>query len=278
MTKNLLKQVMIKSEPKEVKKKNEFDISGLVDTINAGYLKDCEPKTQTKYSFAPSTLAYNHGECPRYWYFAFSGVLFEDNSNAFGVANRTNGVKSHERIEDAILKSGIAKIFKNTKKGKENEDTTEFQIKNENPPILGYGDAIINWNDKEVVLDVKTADEQSFEYRKRTGKPKKDHVIQLLIYMKILGHKHGILLYENKNTFELLPIVIEVNDYYREWTNSTFEWMLTVRAAWMKNTLPIKNYRSNSKICKGCPVQKACEEAGPGVVKIASLEGLSETM
>lgn len=278
MTKNLLKEVMIKSEPKNKNGTANFSIDGLVDTINAGYLVGCEPKIQTKYSFAPSTLAYNHGECPRYWYFAFSGAMFEDSSNAFGVANRTNGTKSHERIEEAILKSGIAKIFKNTKKGKENEDTTEFQIKNENPPILGYGDAIINWNGKEVVLDVKTADEKSFEYRKKTGKPKKDHVIQLLIYMKILGHQHGILLYENKNTYELLPIVIEATDYYREWTNNTFDWMLNVRASWMKNELPLKNYRTNSKICKACPVQKVCDEAGTGVVKIASLEELRETM
>jgi hypothetical protein len=54
--------------------------------------------------------------------------------------------------------------------------------------------------------------------------------------------------------------------------------MKVVRASWMKNELPIKNYRSNSKICKVCPVQKECDKIGAGVVKIASLEELRETM
>jgi hypothetical protein len=54
--------------------------------------------------------------------------------------------------------------------------------------------------------------------------------------------------------------------------------MRDVRKAWTDKTLPTKNYRSNSKICKTCPIQKACEDAGSGVVKLKSLEGLSEVM
>jgi len=83
MTKNLLKQVMVKGEPKPVKKESDFKLDGLVEKINSGYTIKNEPKHQIKKTFAPSTLAYNHGECPRYWYLAFSGVTFEDNSNAF---------------------------------------------------------------------------------------------------------------------------------------------------------------------------------------------------
>ena len=279
MTKNLLKQVMVKAEPKPKKKESDFKLDGLVEKINLGYTIKNEPKHQTKKTFAPSTLAYNHGECPRYWYLAFSGVTFEDNSNAFGVANRTNGTYGHKRIQDALINSGIAKIFQEEDKdtGKL-KDTTELKISNENPPIFGYGDGILNWNDEEVILEIKTVPNEGFEYRKNTGKAKKDHIFQTLIYMKILGYKRGIILYENKNNHELLPILIEVNDYYRDYINNAFEWMKTVRASWMKNELPIKNYRSNSKICKGCPIQKACEQAGAGVVKIASLEELRETM
>jgi len=54
--------------------------------------------------------------------------------------------------------------------------------------------------------------------------------------------------------------------------------MREVRQAWSKKTLPIKNYRSNSKICKTCPLKAACAEAGDGIIKIASLEELSEVM
>ena len=279
MTKNLLQQIMIKTEQKPKKKESDFNLTGLVEKIKSGYTVENLPKHQTKNTFAPSTLSYNHGECARYWYIAFSGAVFEDKSDAFGVANRTNGTYGHKRIQDALIKSGIVEIFQQEDKetGKV-KDTTELKIINENPPIYGYGDGIFNWNDEKVILEIKTVPNEGFEYRKNTGKAKKSHIFQILIYMKILGHKRGIILYENKNNHELLPILIEVDDYYREYINNAFDWMKVVRASWMKNELPIKNYRSNSKICKACPVQKECDKMGAGVVKIASLEELRETM
>jgi hypothetical protein len=109
-------------------------------------------------------------------------------------------------------------------------------------------------------------------------KPKTGHLIQLLIYMKILGKKRAVLIYENKNNHDLLVLPVEVNDYYRQWVDGAFEWMRTVRKAWESKTLPTKNYRSNSKICKTCPISNTCADAGVGSVKIASLEALRETM
>jgi len=109
-------------------------------------------------------------------------------------------------------------------------------------------------------------------------KPKTGHLIQLLIYMKILGKKKGVLIYENKNNHELLVLPVEVDDNYREWIDNAFQWMREVRKAWEDRTLPTKNYRSNSKICKTCPIQQACADAGEGVVKIKSMEKLVETL
>ena len=111
MTKNLLKQVMVKEAPKPKKKESEFKLDGLVTKINSGYTINNDPKHQIKKTFAPSTLSYNHGECPRYWYLAFSGAIYEDKSDAFGVANRTNGTYGHKRIQDALIKSGVVKVF-----------------------------------------------------------------------------------------------------------------------------------------------------------------------
>jgi CRISPR/Cas system-associated exonuclease Cas4 (RecB family) len=96
--------------------------------------------------------------------------------------------------------------------------------------------------------------------------------------LKVLKKQKGVLIYENKNNHELLLIPVEVNDHYIKWVDKTFEWMRTVRKAWMDRTLPEKNYRSNSKICKSCPIQKACAEAGKGDIKIKSLEPLNEAL
>jgi len=279
MSKSLLRELMTKSETKKDFKKKLFSLEGLTEKINSGYLVANKSEIKTKKTFAPSTLAYGYGECPRYWYFAFSGANFDENSDAFGIANRTNGTYSHDRIQDALINAGIVKIFENkNEKTQEIEKTTEFQVSNDSPPIYGWADGIINWNNEELLLEIKTANIEGFEYRKRTGKAKKGHVLQLLIYMKVLGYKRGVILYENKNNHELVAILVEVDDYYREYMNNIFDWMRKVRAGWMKNELPTKNYRSNSTICKTCPVKKTCDDAGAGVVKITSLEKLRETM
>ena len=96
--------------------------------------------------------------------------------------------------------------------------------------------------------------------------------------MKILKLSKGVLIYENKNNHVLLVLPVEVNSTYIQWVDYAFDWMRDVRTAWENKTLATKNYRSNSKICKTCPVKAACADAGVGSIKIKSLEELSEVM
>jgi len=277
MTKNLLKQIMLKPEDKP----QIINTQALIDKINSGYIANRGPKHTTKKTFAPSTLAWGYGECPRYWYLAFEGNIFESSDTPYGVANMTSGTMSHDRIQQAMLDSGVAVPYideEKTEKTGETVYTTEFKVTHSDPPIFGWGDAMLNWEDEEIIGEIKTMQQDAFEHYKIKGEPKKGHIVQLLIYMKILKKAKGVLIYENKNNHDLLIFPIEVNDHYKEFIDNTFEWLRTVRKAWKDKTLPQKNYRSNSKICKGCPVRTACSTAEPGVVKIPSLEGLSETM
>lgn len=255
-------------------KKKFVDADAIIEKIRSGYLVGREAKHTQKKTFAPSTIAYGHGECPRYWYLAFEGNTFEDTADAYGVANMTAGTMSHDRIQAAMMLSGIAKVFTDDK----GQETTEFKITHSDPPIFGYGDAIILWGEEELVGEIKTMPSDAFEYFKTKGSGKKGHMIQLLIYMKILKKAKGVLIYENKNNHDLLVFPVEVNDVYRQWVDYAFNWMREVRKAWEDKTLPTKNYRSNAKVCKTCPVKAACVNAGVGTVKIASLEELSETM
>jgi CRISPR/Cas system-associated exonuclease Cas4 (RecB family) len=263
MTKNLLQQVMLKKT--EVSKKSFLNTQELIDKINYGYIAKRETKFAQKKTFAPSTIAYSHGECPRYWYLAFEGAMFEDNADAYGGANMTSGTKSHERIQQAMADAGILK-------------DSEFKITWNDPPIFGFGDVILDWAGEDLLGEIKTMPSEGFEYRKASGKPKLGHLVQLLIYMRILNKTKAVLIYENKNNHDLLVIPVEINDYYVKWVNQAFDWMRQVRKAWEEKQLPTKNYRSNSKICKTCPLQKTCAEAGTGTIKIASLEELRETM
>lgn len=270
MTKNLIKTMM----DKPATKKNSIDTSALIEKIEYGYIAKKEDKHQQKKTFAPSTIVYGHGECARYWYLAFDGATFESKDTPYGVANMKSGTMSHDRIQQAMLDSGVAKEFLDD----DGNPTTEFKVTSANPPIFGWGDAILTWNDEEYITEIKTMPKDTFEYFSNANKPKKGHVMQLLIYMKILEKAKGFLIYENKNTHELKVFLIEVNDIYKKWANETFEWLTQVREAWKSRQMPIKNYRSNSKICKTCPLQTACTEAEAGVIKIKPLEELSETM
>jgi CRISPR/Cas system-associated exonuclease Cas4 (RecB family) len=155
---------------------------------------------------------------------------------------------------------------------------SEFKVINNDPPIFGFGDVILNWEGEELLGEIKTMPMEGFEYRKKVGKAKTGHLIQLLIYMKILKKARAVLIYENKNNHDLLIIPVEINDYYKKWVNAAFDWMKDVRQAWENKTLPTKNYRSNSKICKTCPLVKVCADAGVGEIKIKSLEPLDEAL
>lgn len=263
MAKNFLQEVMVKAA---ADKKTFLDQKALVDKINSGYTVNRIDKYAQKKSFAPSTIAFSHGECPRYWYLAFEGGIFEDNADAYGGANMTAGTKSHERIQEAMGNVPDFLI------------DSEFKITYPDPPIFGFGDVMLNWEGEELLGEIKTMPMEGFEYRKKVGKPKLGHLVQLLIYMKIMKKGKAVLIYENKNNHDLLILPVEVNDYYRDWVDNAFQWMRDVRKAWVDKTLPTKNYRSNSKICKTCPISKICAEAGVGSVKISSLEALRETM
>jgi CRISPR/Cas system-associated exonuclease Cas4 (RecB family) len=265
MTKSLLQQVMLKTEEKIMSRPSFVDKEALIEKIKSGYTVKRVDKFQTKKTFAPSTIAYSHGECPRYWYLAFEGAMFEDNADAYGGANMTAGTKSHERIQQAMEDAGILK-------------NSEFKITYPDPPIFGYGDVILEWENEDLLGEIKTMPNEGFEYRKLAGKPKAGHLIQLLIYMKVLNKSKAILIYENKNNHELLIFPVELNEYSFKWVENAFEWMRTVRKAWDNKTLPEKNYRSNSKICKTCPIRATCDLAGSGEIKIKSLESLDETL
>jgi CRISPR/Cas system-associated exonuclease Cas4 (RecB family) len=263
--KNLLNQVMETPPDAKIIDTSGVNPEALIEKIKSGYTANRGPRHQQKKTFAPSTIAYGHGECARYWYLAFEGGTFEDNADAFAGANMTNGTKSHERIQQAMADAGFL-------------IDSEFKITYSDPPIFGYGDVMLDWEGEELLGEIKTMMNEGFEYRKLNRKAKTGHLIQLLIYMKILKKQKAVLIYENKNNHELLVIPVEVNNYYIQWVNSAFEWMRTVRKAWESKTLPEKNYRSNSKICKTCPLAKVCADAGKGDVKISSLEPIDETL
>ena len=281
MSKNLLKEVMIKDNKKKKNKDDSSFVDGLVDAINSGYLTKTKPKFTKKNNFSASNLTYGAGECPRYWYLAFDGQIFYDNADAFGVANRTQGSLGHGRIQEAIEASGLLDDQMEfdplpRKYNKQTHPAMEFRVKIDDPPFDGYGDVMLRYKGERLIGEIKTISNEAFEYKKASKKSKMAHLMQLLIYMKVWKIGKGVMIYENKNNHELLTLPVVVNDNYRNWIDKTFDWMRVVYKSWQDKQLPQKPYRSNSKICKVCPIQKACAEAEVGTIKIKPLELLKD--
>jgi CRISPR/Cas system-associated exonuclease Cas4 (RecB family) len=254
MAKNFLKEVLEKRPDEKINTKE------LIEKIESGYTVNRTTEFKKKKTFSPSALVYGNGACPRYWFLAFSGAEFSDDADAYAVANMASGTDAHERIQTAIENAGIM-VEK------------EKRIVSQDPPIFGFADAVIQWEEDQPVVEIKTMREESFAYR-RHAKPPSYHLMQLIIYMKVLGKKMGVLLYESKNSHELHAIPVEVNDNYKNWVDYAFNWMRKVRAQWESGEIPQKPYRSNSKVCKSCPVAAACAIAEKGKTKLDPLEYL----
>ena len=255
MAKNFLKEVINKQPD------NAIDTKAFIEKIESGYTAKNGVNFKTKKTFSPSTLVYGNGACARYWFLAFSGADFLDDNEAYAIANMSSGTMGHERIQKAITDAGIMV-------------EQEKRIIAQDPPIFGFADAIVQWGEEQPVVEIKTMREESFAYRKY-AKPPSYHLMQLVIYMKVLGKKLGILLYENKNSHELHAITVEPTPELIAWSDYAFEWMRTVRKQCETGDIPKKTYRSNSKVCGGCPVRDACSSADKGTVKIEPLEYLA---
>lgn len=79
------------------KYEGKFDPKEFAKMLDDAYLATKRADgDMTKYTFSPSSFGYGHGNCPRYWYMAFSGANFVDNNDAQAVANMANGTLAHE--------------------------------------------------------------------------------------------------------------------------------------------------------------------------------------
>lgn len=213
----------------------------------------------TKKSFSPSSLGYGHGNCPRYWYMAFSGAVFIDDNDAVAVANMAQGTQAHERLQKLI--ATMPEFVRE-----------EEEIVNEYPPIRGFIDLIMEYDSETVIGEIKTAKQEVWDTRQAEMKPSANHKLQLLTYMKLKNAKEGFFLYENKNTQEILIIPISMNDSNKEIIEGLFLWMQEVYDNFKDGDLPMRPAgATKSKMpCTYCPIKKQCyaKDTPTGTVQI----------
>lgn len=266
MSRNMIKGLKLKNQG------NKLNAADIAEAIEKGLLAQRRPAqdfTQKK-TFSPSSIGYGHGTCARFWFIAFTGTKdWQDDVDSMGVANMGVGSMVHDYIQTALESSGFLV-------------EQEQEIKLVDPPVRGYLDAIVNWQDEDLVCEIKTTRADTFAFREMSGKPAANHLIQILLYLKATGLKRGFLLYVNKNDQTMLVIPVELDEANEAIINDVLEWLRTARAAYDNNELPIIPFvrarnsgEPSNKICRSCPVRKDCfdkDKYGEGVVDIPVME------
>jgi len=246
-----------------------FDVSEFSDLLDKAYLITKRPDgPMTKKSFSPSSFGYGHGNCPRYWYMAFSGANFIDNNDAQAVANMSQGTQAHERIQK-LIQSQSSDLFQSTKL---KSIETEVEITNEYPPIRGFIDLVMDWDGTGVVGEIKTAKQEVWDTRQSEMSPSANHMLQVLTYMKLKNIDEGFLLYENKNTQEILIIPIQMNEKNKKTIDNLFVWLCEVYDNFKNGDLPLRPFIKTSSSCKTCPIKKDCWSNVTGTVQIEPYE------
>lgn len=248
---NLTSREIVKNL-KRFKKPGGFNADELAKLIEKAYLgQRRDSQHTTKKTFSPSTIAYGHGTCARYWYLAFSGSQFEETTDALGVANMSNGTFAHTRLQKLFEESGILL-------------GEEIEVLLDDPPIRGFADVLVEMDGEKAIGEIKTTRQEAFEFRRVTMKPSANHLIQILIYMHQQQLEKGFLFYENKNTQEFLVIPVDMNERNKKILEDVFEWLRIVRKSFDDGVLPEKPVkRKDAKICQGCPIRKVCWEETP---------------
>lgn len=242
------------------RKKRGFDALEFCKFLEKEYLKSNRSGTRTKKTFAPSSIGGYNGLCPRYWYLAFNEHEFQDRNDALGIANMANGTAAHSRIEKLLNESNI-------------EVDTEVEINFADPPLRGFVDFIMDWDGEIVVGEFKTTRQEVFMIRQASMKPSPQHIIQILIYLKVTGNKNGFVMYENKNSQEFLVIPVELDEKNEKIVDDVFEWLRMVYKNFEEGELPIRPVRKANKICKGCPIFDECWVKQPeGTVDLPLME------
>lgn len=238
----------------------KFDLPKMAELIDAAYRADTrEISDRAKKSFSPSNIGYGSGTCARRWFYDFNGGWTRaEEVDAVSIANMSYGTEAHARLQKVFESTGILV-------------EAERKVINSEPPIFGFADLVINWQGEEAVGEIKTTMQESFVSKKAKNNGAGYHLLQVLIYMKVLGLNKGFLLYENKNLQTLLLIPVFWNEANKKLIDDTFEWMTAVHENWKSGQLPTRPFTQKSVQCKSCVFKEHCWKDEAGVVTLPPL-------
>lgn len=194
--------------------------------------------------FHPSSLGTYSGNCMRRAVYLLRGVRKNPNFSDRILRVFANGHAVHDRIQKHIEVAGAML-------------ETEVEISYEDPPISGHADGVIvlPWNGRKILLEIKSANENTFSGRLKWKKAKDEHFAQANIYAYILDIDTIWVLYENKDNQDYAIFEHKANPKKAE--NILKKWRKAY-AVFKDGELPERPYKPDNKACMYCDLQKHC--------------------
>jgi CRISPR/Cas system-associated exonuclease Cas4 (RecB family) len=171
----------------------------------------------------------------------FNGVEYTPSFSPQTYRIFDNGHRVHDRLYEYFRGLGILV-------------EEEFPVSNDDPPIQGTADGIIDL-DGHKLIELKSISAEGFQYRQLSHKPSDDHVRQANLYMHCLNLDSGFVIYENKNNQQILPIYIERDDVFLD---KLFKKYRKIYKAVQDGVKPDRPYKRTSKHCARCDLADLC--------------------
>ncbi len=198
--------------------------------------------------FHPSVLGTAFGKCSRYGVYLLRGERKASINDArtlriFGLGNDI-----HNQVQSTLhgmVQAGHIKSF-----------VDEVPIEATDPPIKGHGDGILTlWNDRKILIEIKSANDEVFSNRRKWKKAKPEHFDQANIYAFILGIDIIWVIYYNKNNCEFEIFEQPIDNKKAE--KQILKWR-KVYGVYERGELPVRPYKQTSKSCVFCPMKERC--------------------
>lgn len=192
--------------------------------------------------FHPSSLGISHGKCARRAVYLMQGVAKGGDIPPRLQRIFDNGHAVHARLQGYMEAMDI-------------EMESEVKVATEEPPIRGHCDGVMLWNGVRYAVEIKSCNDNVFVNRVKFKKPKDEHVQQVNIYAHALGIEKILVIYENKDTQELL--VYEIDTDHVKAQKQIDKW----HAQWLclkDGELPKRPYKPASPTCAQCDLKDYC--------------------
>lgn len=180
--------------------------------------------------------------CKRRWVLLFRGAEYEKKFNDRTQRIFDNGHAVHDRWRKYFEDMGILV-----------EGEVEVKI-NDPVPIRGHADGILDWNGHRL-YELKSINSNRFEFRRMYKKPDEKTYLQAQMYLYSLNLNVGIVIYENKNTQEVLMFEIEKDDAVIQ---KELRRLTKIYNMYKEDKLPARPYKRESDNCSQCDLERYC--------------------